>query len=81
MTSFAFILGTAPLWIATGAGAVSRRILGTVVIVGMLAATGIAIFIIPVSFYLVEKITMRFGKQHETRGDSAHPEPSPAAGD
>jgi HAE1 family hydrophobic/amphiphilic exporter-1 len=81
MTSFAFILGTAPLWIATGAGAVSRRILGTVVIVGMLAATGIAIFIIPMSFYLIEKITVRFGKQHETRGDTSRPEPSPAAGD
>ena len=40
MTSFAFILGCVPLWIATGAGAASRRILGTVVIVGMLAATG-----------------------------------------
>jgi HAE1 family hydrophobic/amphiphilic exporter-1 len=81
MTSFAFILGSAPLWIASGAGAVSRRILGTVVIVGMLAATGIAIFIIPMSFYLVERIMMRFGKQHETRGDTSRPEPSPAAGD
>ena len=38
MTSFAFILGSAPLWFASGAGAVSRRILGTVVIGGMLAA-------------------------------------------
>jgi len=39
-----------PLWTATGSGAVSRRILGTVVIGGMLAATGIAIFLIPVTF-------------------------------
>ena len=62
MTSFAFILGSAPLWIASGAGAASRRILGTVVIVGMLAATVIAIFLIPVTFYLVEKFTMRFGR-------------------
>ena len=38
MTSFAFIFGCIPLWIATGAGGVSRRILGTVVIGGMLAA-------------------------------------------
>jgi len=60
MTSFAFIFGSAPLWIASGAGASARRILGTVVIVGMLAATLIAIFIIPVTFYLVEKLTMRF---------------------
>ena len=79
MTSFAFILGSAPLWIASGAGAVSRRILGTVVIVGMLAATGIAIFIIPVTFYLVEKFTMRFGAKNATDNSSAMPEP--AAGD
>jgi HAE1 family hydrophobic/amphiphilic exporter-1 len=64
MTSFAFIFGSAPLWFAAGAGASARRILGTVVIVGMLAATSIAIFIIPVTFYLVEKITMRFSRKH-----------------
>ena len=63
MTSFAFILGSAPLWIASGAGASARRILGTVVIVGMLAATSIAIFIIPVTFYLVEKFTMKFSRK------------------
>ena len=59
MTSFAFILGCVPLWIATGAGAVSRRILGTVVIGGMLAATCIAVFLIPVTFYVVEKLASR----------------------
>jgi HAE1 family hydrophobic/amphiphilic exporter-1 len=79
MTSFAFIFGSAPLWIASGAGAASRRILGTVVIVGMLAATSIAIFIIPVSFYLVEKFTMRFGRKHAPDISAATPEP--AAGD
>src|SRR5207237_467455 len=42
MTSFAFILGCAPLWVAKGAGAASRQILGTVVITGMLAATLLA---------------------------------------
>jgi len=56
MTSFAFILGCVPLWIASGAGAVSRRILGTVVIGGMLAATCIAVFLIPVTFYVIEKL-------------------------
>jgi HAE1 family hydrophobic/amphiphilic exporter-1 len=56
MTSFAFIFGSLPLWFASGAGAVSRRILGTVVIGGMLAATGIAICLIPVTFYFVEKL-------------------------
>jgi HAE1 family hydrophobic/amphiphilic exporter-1 len=62
MTSFAFILGTVPLWTATGAGAVSRRIIGTVVIGGMLAATVIAVCLIPVTFYVVEKIATRAKK-------------------
>jgi len=56
MTSFAFILGCLPLWIATGAGAAARRILGTVVVSGMLAATCLAIFLIPVLFVVVERI-------------------------
>jgi HAE1 family hydrophobic/amphiphilic exporter-1 len=55
MTSFAFILGCVPLWTASGAGAISRKVLGTVVIVGMLAATGIAIFIIPALYVLIER--------------------------
>ena len=57
MTSFAFILGCVPLWIATGAGAVSRQIMGTTVIGGMLAASFIGIFIIPAAFYIVEKLS------------------------
>jgi HAE1 family hydrophobic/amphiphilic exporter-1 len=50
MTSFAFILGCVPLAIASGAGAISRQVMGSAVIGGMLAATCIAIFIIPVTF-------------------------------
>jgi HAE1 family hydrophobic/amphiphilic exporter-1 len=65
MTSFAFILGVAPLWLASGSGAASRRILGTVVITGMLAATLIAIFIIPLLFVMVEKIALRRPRAHE----------------
>ena len=56
MTSFAFILGCVPLFIATGAGSVSRQIMGTAVIGGMLAATAIAIFIIPALYVLVERV-------------------------
>ena len=56
MTSFAFILGCVPLWFAAGAGAVSRRILGTVVVTGMLTATLLAIFLIPVLYVLVERM-------------------------
>jgi hydrophobic/amphiphilic exporter-1 (mainly G- bacteria), HAE1 family len=60
MTSFAFILGCVPLWLATGSGGVSRQTLGTVVIGGMLSATLLGIFIVPVTFYVVEKLTLRF---------------------
>lgn len=56
MTSFAFILGCVPLWTATGSGAVSRQIIGTCVIGGMLAASVIAIFLIPVTFDTVERL-------------------------
>jgi len=73
MTAFAFILGTVPLAIATGSGAVSRRVLGTTVIGGMLAATLISIFIIPACFYLVEKFFVG-QKKDETEA----PKPDPA---
>ncbi len=56
MTSFAFILGCVPLAIASGAGSISRQVMGSTVIGGMLAASFIAIFIIPVTFYVVEKM-------------------------
>ena len=59
MTSFAFILGCVPLWTAAGAGAVGRRILGTVVIGGMLTDTLIASLFISVSFFVSE----RFGRE------------------
>jgi HAE1 family hydrophobic/amphiphilic exporter-1 len=55
MTSFAFILGCVPLALATGAGAISRQVLGTAVIGGMLASSVLAIFFVPVSFDVVEK--------------------------
>jgi HAE1 family hydrophobic/amphiphilic exporter-1 len=80
MTSFAFILGCLPLWIASGSGAVSRRILGTVVITGMLAATSIAIFLIPLVFVLIERLATRRSQQAQPR-DEREPAPSPAAGE
>jgi HAE1 family hydrophobic/amphiphilic exporter-1 len=75
MTSFAFILGCVPLWTASGSGAAGRKILGTVVIVGMLAATGIAIFIIPATFYFVEKVSGARRRAREALPES--PEPAP----
>ena len=59
MTSFAFILGCVPLAIASGAGAISRQVMGIVVIGGMLAASFIAIFLIPVTYYVVTKLGHR----------------------
>jgi HAE1 family hydrophobic/amphiphilic exporter-1 len=77
MTSFAFILGCVPLWIATGAGSVARQVMGTTVIGGMLAATGIAIFIIPALFVMVERLAKTHGGAHS----AALPEPNPSEAD
>jgi HAE1 family hydrophobic/amphiphilic exporter-1 len=62
MTSFAFVFGCLPLWFATGSGGMSRETLGTVVIGGMLGSTLLGIFIIPVNFYVVEKLGIRWKK-------------------
>jgi HAE1 family hydrophobic/amphiphilic exporter-1 len=62
MTAFAFILGVLPLVMATGAGAHGRVLLGLAVFGGMLAASLIAIFLIPVTFYVVESLVHRGGR-------------------
>ena len=72
MTSLAFILGCVPLAIAAGAGGFSRRILGTAVIAGMTAATGLAIFIIPALYVVVERLAGG-EKKHAARAASAPP--------
>jgi HAE1 family hydrophobic/amphiphilic exporter-1 len=61
MTSLAFILGVVPLVIASGAGAVSRQTIGWTVLGGMLAATGLAIFTVPVLFVLITRLA--YGKK------------------
>jgi HAE1 family hydrophobic/amphiphilic exporter-1 len=71
MTSFAFIFGCIPLWIADGAGAASRRIMGTAVVSGMLAATMLGIFLIPSLFVLVERLAG--GKELAPRLTAAEP--------
>jgi multidrug efflux pump subunit AcrB len=65
MTSLAFIIGCIPLAIATGAGAGARNSMGTAVVGGMLAATTLGIFLIPVLFVVVESITKRLVKWKE----------------
>jgi hydrophobic/amphiphilic exporter-1 (mainly G- bacteria), HAE1 family len=79
MTSFAFILGCVPLWIAAGAGAVGRQVLGTVVIGGMLTDTLIASLFISVSFYVSER--SRRTSPHAVAGPASAPAISGGAGD
>jgi HAE1 family hydrophobic/amphiphilic exporter-1 len=64
MTSFAFILGLAPLWTALGAGGVARQVIGTVTIVGMAFSTGIAIFLVPALFVLIARLSR--GQRNES---------------
>jgi HAE1 family hydrophobic/amphiphilic exporter-1 len=61
MTSLAFILGVLPLVFATGAGAVARRTIGFTVLGGMLAASTIAIFVVPVLFVVITRLS--YGKK------------------
>ena len=59
MTSFAFILGTVPLAVALGAGAGGRQALGTAVVFGMLVATLVGVFFIPVFYVLLQRVSER----------------------
>jgi len=78
MTAFAFIFGCLPLWTASGSGAVSRRILGTVVIGGMALATLIGILMVPVTFSVVEYLSRRLRRGGaDTTMDSTHPPETP----
>ena len=79
MTSLAFILGCVPLFMATGAGSVGRQIMGTAVIGGMLAATALAIFIIPALYVIVERVASI--SKRRALAPATMPEPSPMEGD
>jgi len=74
MTSFAFILGVVPLFVATGASAASRRSLGTAVFGGMLAATLLAIFFVPVQYYVIESMVERRRRRRPTPTETREPE-------
>lgn len=63
MTSFAFILGVAPLVVAFGAGSASQRAIGTVVFGGMLSSTLLAIPFVPVFYVLMENLSERLKKK------------------
>lgn len=66
MTSIAFTLGVLPLAISTGAGANERYAIGTGVMGGMIAATAIAVFLIPVFFVVVRRIFPGHARRHDT---------------
>ncbi len=63
MTSFAFIMGVVPLWIAFGAGAASQRAIGTVVLGGMVSSTLLAIPFVPVFYVVLERLSERGRKE------------------
>ena len=64
MTAFSFILGVIPLVIASGAGAASRQVLGTVVFVGMLVATIVGVVAVPMLFYVIRRFSEWVWPQH-----------------
>jgi hydrophobic/amphiphilic exporter-1 (mainly G- bacteria), HAE1 family len=70
MTSMAFILGVLPLALSSGAGAVARQTIGWTVIGGMLAATFLAIFVVPVLYVVITRVAYGKGKLREMRGNS-----------
>jgi multidrug efflux pump len=76
MTSLAFILGCVPLAIALGASANSRHSIGTGVIGGMLGATVIAVFFIPMFYYVIESLSEKYGGGEK---GPAQASPSPPA--
>ncbi len=81
MTSFAFILGVVPLLVSSGAGAASRHSIGTGVFFGMLVATAVGIFFIPLFFVVIRALSERALGRRATRGAAASVAPAPVPGD
>ncbi len=75
MTAFAFILGVVPLMIATGAGAASRKSIGTTVFGGMLAATVLSLLLVPVFYAVIERMRERAGHSSRGASDEEHAPP------
>ena len=78
MTAFSFILGVAPLVVAIGAGAASRRALGTAVFGGMLAGTVLGVFLIPALYVAVQRLAEWVAPGRAARNRTAHPPADPA---
>ena len=71
MTSFAFILGLLPLVIADGAGALSRRAVGTPVFGGMIAAAFVGIFVIPMLYVVFQRLRESASSRKPARAEKA----------
>ena len=80
MTSFAFVLGTLPLAIATGASSNSRHSLGTGVIGGTLVATVVSIFFIPMFYWLLETVSSKLFGGKEQALPASDADAAPASG-
>jgi multidrug efflux pump subunit AcrB len=78
MTSIAFILGLLPLVIATGAAQISRRAVGTAVFGGMLAASSIGIFLVPMLYVTVQRMRESVKRRFGGSGEKPHPPVSPS---
>jgi Cu/Ag efflux pump CusA len=78
MTSIAFILGLLPLVIATGAAEISRRAVGTAVFGGMLAASSIGIFLVPMLYVTFQQLRERVKTRFGDSGRKPHPPSSPS---
>jgi HAE1 family hydrophobic/amphiphilic exporter-1 len=73
MTSFAFILGLVPLMLASGAGAVGNRSIGTGAVGGMLIGTLLGVFVIPILFIIFQNLQEKFStKPHQRKDDFNH---------
>jgi len=76
MTSLAFSLGVLPLAISTGAGSESRNAIGLGVLGGMVSATVLAIFFVPVFFVAINRLLPRRAPAATARPETARPEPA-----
>ena len=65
MTSFAFILGVVPLYVASGASSASQRAIGTTVVWGMLIGTILSVFLVPLFYVVVRKFFKETAHEHE----------------
>jgi hydrophobe/amphiphile efflux-1 (HAE1) family protein len=80
MTSIAFILGLLPLVIATGAAQISRRAVGTAVFGGMLAASSIGIFLVPLLYVTFQRMRESAKRRFGGSGEKPHPPVGPTTG-